>query len=245
MTKLKNIIKVEHLPELNDYLIGVLANNTVTLISKENGSIPFPDLIVKSIYKFSENFFKIDDTNSLSFLVDKKTGTIITPEKILDIKFNDDTIPTKEKAEISKFYNEHWARLNDDYYIYEDDFTELVALVKKDTFELALPEWYQSIRNFNEKVFILENENNKQVLYNSATNTFFDMQPSIIITPISSSLALIGDTQDKLRLYRIRDDNQTLILVFETHNLYLTENDFFELRNGQYLINANNSVYLI
>lgn len=243
MTELKNIIRVEYSTEFDDYLIGVLANNTVTLISKEDGSIPFPDLIVKSIYKFSQNFFKIENTNSLSFLVDKRNGTIITPEKRFDIKFNDDTIPTEEKAKISKFYNEHWACLNDDYYIYEDDFTELVALVKKDTFELALPEWYQNIRKFNEKIFILENENNKQVLYNSATNTFFNMQPSIIITRISSSLALIGDTKDKLRLYRIRG-NQTP-LVFETHNLYLTENDFFQLRNGQHLINANNSVYII
>ena len=244
MTELKNIIRVEYSTEFDDYLIGVLANNTVTLISKEDGSIPFPDLIVKSIYNYSQIFFRIDDINSLSFLVDKRNGTIITPEKRLDIKFNDDTIPTEEKAKISKFYNEHWASLNDDYYIYEDDFTELVVLVKKDTFELALPEWYQNIRNFNEKIFILENENNKQVLYNSATNTFFNMQPSIIITRISSSLALIGDTKDKLRLYRIRG-NQTPLVVFETHNLYLTENDFFQLRNGQYLINANNSVYLI
>ena len=243
MKELNNIIRVEYSTELNDYLIGVLANNTVTLISKEDGSIPFPDLIVKSIYNFSEHFFLINDTNLLSFLVDKRNGTIITPEKILDIMFNDDTIPTEEKAKISKFYNEHWAGLSDDYYIYEDDFTELVALVKKDTFELALPEWYQSIRKFNEKIFILENKNNKQVLFNSVTNTFFNMRPSMIITRISSSLALIGDTKDKLRLYRIRG-NQTP-LVFETHNLYLTENDFFQLRNGQHLINANNSVYII
>lgn len=243
MTELKNIIKVKRSTEFYDYFIGVLANNTVTLISKEDGSIPFPDLIVKSIYKFSKNFFKIEDTNSLSFLVDKRNGTIITPEKRLDTKFNDDTIPTEEKAKISKFYNEHWTSLNDDYYIYEDDFTELVALVKKDTFELALPEWYQNIRNFNEKIFILQDENNKQILYNSATNTFFNMHPSIIITRISSSLALIGDTKDKLRLYRIIG-NQTPP-VFETRNLYLTENDFFQLRNGQHLINANNSVYLI
>lgn len=161
MTELKNIIGVWNKSDLPDYLIGLLPNKTtVTLISKEDGSLPYPDLVARSIEDFSENFFLIVDTNALSFLFDKRNGTKLIPEQILSGSvWNDSSIKQEEKHKINKFYNEHWACLNDDYYIYEDEFTELVALVKKDNFEIALPKWYLNIRVFNENIFILRNEN--------------------------------------------------------------------------------------
>jgi hypothetical protein len=243
MKKLNNIIRVERPIEITDYLLGVLPNNTVTLISKNDGSIAFPDLLVKSIYWFSENFFEIEDTNSLSFLFDKRNGTKLIPQQILSGSWNEYNITEEEKDKINKFYIEHWSHFNDGYYMYTYHY---VTLVKKDSFEIILPEWYKSIDNFNDNIIILKTKNNKYVLYNHVNKIFLNMKPYSYIEPISSALVLIGNSRKKQRLYQISDDNQTINDVFVNKtDFYLTSKDIIELENGQHLITANDTVVVI
>lgn len=88
--------------------------------------------------------------------------------------------------------------------------------------------------------------NDTQKLYNINSNCFFEIAEYSIIDPIEQTpFILVGNDENKLRLYRIKGDKE-IEAIFDDSNLYVSKKDIFKLKNGRFLINVKNEeVYIV
>lgn len=243
----EEIVKVSVIPDFYDHFLGTNRDGLVTLLSREDGSISYPHLFGIKFEEFNGCFFYFKDKNNLEFLVEFSTGKIVTLDNFKSLVKDNNNVSHEEIVKMNEFYLDHWAALNNEYYIYTDLSTHLKSLVKKDTLDTKLKNFSDMNYYFsdNDDIVTILQKNGKQKLYNLKTNSFFEMNEYLIINPIfKTPFILIGNNKNELRLYRIKGDIE-IKAIFDNPNLYVSENDIIRLRNGKILINVNKEVYMV
>ena len=138
--------------------------------------------------------------------------------------------------------------LKHQYYIYDANYISLSkSLVKKDTLEPKLKAFSNIKYDFSDnKDIAIIVYNDTQKLYNINSNCFFEIAEYSIIDPIEQTpFILVGNDENKLRLYRIKGDKE-IEAIFDDSNLYVSKKDIFKLKNGRFLINVKNEeVYIV
>lgn len=239
----EDIIRILPNDAIKGYLHGINSAGLVTIISKDNGSIPYPHLQGKEIKRFNSYCFYFRDKNNLEFLVEKSTGRLVTLDNIEAIKDDNNHLPHEELKTIYDFYRKRWNSIHEDYYLYTNLSTNLKTLVRKDNLEPILEDLYDIYKFNNSNVAIIVKESGKQILYNINMNLY--MAEASIIDPIfNSSFVLIGEKENELMLYYIKDDRQ-IEPVFDDLDLYINKDDIFKLKNGKFLINGKNDVFIL
>ena len=242
----EEIVRVSHLAGCP--LLGMNRDGLVTLLSMEDGSILYPHLFGNKFSKFNKHFFYYEDKNYLPFLVEASTGKIVTLDNFSDLVEENCDLNIEEKAEIRKFYRKYWDSLNNEYYIYDANYISLSkSLVKKDTLEPKLKKFSNIKYDFSDnKNIAIITYNDTQKLYNINSNCFFEIAEYSIIDPIvQTPFILVGNDENKLRLYRIKGDKE-IEAIFDDSNLYVSKEDIFKLKNGRFLINVKNEeVYIV
>lgn len=237
----EDIIRILPNDSINGYLLGMNSDGLVTIISKVDGSIPYPYLQGKEIKRFNSYFFYFKDKNNLEFLVEESTGRLVTLD---DIENNNNFLHEKLKT-ICDFYRKRWNSIHEDYYLYTNLSTSSKTLVRKDNLKPILLDLSNISLFYNSNVAIIVKESGKQILYNMNTNLYFDMPEASIIDPIfKSPFVLIGEKENELMLYHIKDDRH-IEPVFDDLDLYINKDDIFKLKNGKILINGKEKVYLL
>lgn len=245
----KEIVKVSLIQNFDGYhLLGTRRDGLVTLLSREDGSISYPHLFGTKFKEFNNDYFYFMDKNNLEFLVESSTGKIVTPDDFNRLLDKGDDKVSKNMIE---FYLARWATLNDEYYLYTDlnsglDYF-LKSIVKKDTLEPKLKDFDKIDFAFshNPDIAIITQRNGKQKLYNLKTNSFFEIYEHSIIDAIPQTpFILIGEKENELRLFHIKDDKK-IEPVFDDDNLFVKLKDIIKLKNGKLLINVNDGVYIV
>lgn len=242
----KDIIRILPDKTIEGYLLCIYSDGLVTVISEVDGSITYPHLQGNEIKDFNSFFFFFKDENNLEFLVDKSTGSLVTLDNIEVIKYDKNFLPHEELEQIDDFYRKRWNSIHEDYYLYTNLSTKLKTLVRKDNLEPRLEDLYDIyVFDYDSNIAIIVKESGKQILYNINMNLYFDMAEASIIDPIfNSSFVLIGEKENELMLYHIKDDRH-IELVFDDLDLYINKDDIFKLKNGKFLINVKNEVYIV
>lgn len=237
----EDIIRILTDEAIEGYLLGINSDGLVTVISEVDGSIPYPYLQGNEIKDFNSYFFYFRDENNLEFLVEKSTGRLVTLDNIEAIKYDNNSLPHEELKKIDDFYRKRWNSIHKDYYLY----TNLKTLVRKDNLDPRLEDFYDIYVFDNSDVAIIVKESGKQILYNMNMNLYFDMPEASIIDPIfKSPFVLIGEKENELMLYHIKDDRH-IEPVFDDLDFYIKKEDVFKLKNGKFLINVKEKVYLL
>ena len=239
----EEIVRVSHLAGCP--LLGMNRDGLVTLLSMEDGSILYPHLFGNKFSVFSKHFFYFEDKNGLPFFVEASAGKIVTLDNFSDLVEENRDLNIEEKAKIRKFYRKYWDSFNNEYYIYDANYISLSkSLVKKDTLEPKLKA-FSNIKYDNKDIAIIV-YNDTQKLYNINSNCFFEIAEYSIIDPIEQTpFILVGNDENKLRLYRIKGDKE-IEAIFDDSNLYVSKKDIFKLKNGRFLINVKNEeVYIV
>lgn len=243
----EDIIRILPDKTIEGYLLCIYSDGLVTIISEVDGSIPYPYLQGNEIKEFNSYFFYFRDENNLEFLVEKSTGRLVTLDNIEEIKFDYQFLSHEELEQIDDFYRKRWNSIHEDYYLYTNLSTNLKTLVRNWSLDIILRD-VSDIYSYvfdNSNIAIIVKESGKQILYNINMNLYFDMAEASIIDPIfNSSFVLIGEKENELMLYHIKDDRQ-IEPVFDELDLYINKDDIFKLKNGKFLINVKNEVYLL
>ena len=229
-------------------LLGMNRDGLVTLLSMEDGSILYPHLFGNKFSVFSKHFFYFEDKNGLPFFVEASAGKIVTLDNFSDLVEENRDLNIEEKAKIRKFYRKYWDSFNNEYYIYDANYISLSkSLVKKDTLEPKLKNFNYIYNGFsdNKNIAIID-YNDTQKLYNINSNCFFEIAEYSIIDPIEQTpFILVGNNENKLRLYRIKGDKE-IEAIFDDSKLYVSKEDIIKLTNGRFLINVKNEeVYIV
>lgn len=242
----EEIVRVSHLAGCP--LLGMNRDGLVTLLSMEDGSILYPHLFGNKFSVFSKHFFYFEDKNGLPFFVEASAGKIVTLDNFSDLVEENRDLNIEEKAKIRKFYRKYWDSFNNEYYIYDANYISLSkSLVKKDTLEPKLKAFSNIKYDFSDnKDIAIIVYNDTQKLYNINSNCFFEIAEYSIIDPIEQTpFILVGNDENKLRLYRIKGDKE-IEAIFDDSNLYVSKKDIFKLKNGRFLINVKNEeVYIV